>query len=73
MSEAVEDGQESGRIRQGNPFEIAQLLWASIHGAMALPHNLELYRFPGSQALSKKMVTFLIESLSTVETDARQP
>lgn len=39
--QAVVDGQKAGQFRQGNASTITQSLWSSVHGAIALPINVD--------------------------------
>lgn len=64
LRDAVREGQTAGSIREGNAGDMAQLLWASVHGAMALPYHMDRYRFHPSQKMAKKMVNFLIEGIA---------
>lgn len=64
LRNAIDEGQAAGIVRKGNSDEMAQLLWAAIHGAMALPHNMDVYNFCPSQKLAKKMAKFLVESIA---------
>ncbi|MEM8499839.1 MAG: TetR/AcrR family transcriptional regulator [Pseudomonadota bacterium] len=64
LREAIVEGQQIGEIRDGDPGEFAQILWASIHGALAIPINLDRYRFYPSQKMAKKTIRFLLSSLA---------
>jgi len=63
LRDAITEGQQRGEIREGDPGELAQLLWASIHGALAMPINLDRFGFYPSQKMAKKMIRFLLASL----------
>lgn len=41
LKAAIEQGQAAGVIAQGDPEALAQLLWSGVHGALALPVNLD--------------------------------
>jgi AcrR family transcriptional regulator len=41
LIEALEQGQREGAVLAGDAVEQAQLLWAGVHGAIALPTNLD--------------------------------
>lgn len=41
LKAAIEQGQAAGAIAQGDPEALAQLLWSGVHGALALPVNLD--------------------------------
>lgn len=65
LREAIREGQALDKIRDGDPAEMAQLLWASVHGAMSLPYHLDRYNFMPSQKFAKRTVRFLVDSLAT--------
>lgn len=64
---AVEDGQASGQIRSGDSITLAEILWAGVHGALALPVNLDRYSITPSSELAPMMITSLVNSLRTVD------
>ncbi len=66
---SIIEGQELGRIRDGKPADLAQMIWSSIHGALALPINMDRFKFYSSQKMAKQMIQFLIESISIRESD----
>lgn len=41
MKAAIEQGQGGGQIRDGDPVVFTQMLWSGVHGALALPVNLD--------------------------------
>ncbi|MEL6861739.1 MAG: TetR/AcrR family transcriptional regulator [Pseudomonadota bacterium] len=41
LKAAVEEGQAAGAIADGDPVILAQLLWSGVHGALALPVNMD--------------------------------
>ncbi len=41
LKAAIMEGQASGTIIDGNPVILAQLLWSGVHGALALPVNMD--------------------------------
>ena len=40
LAETIEEGQACGQFVDGNPADLAQVLWSGVHGAIALPINL---------------------------------
>ncbi|MFQ5789107.1 MAG: TetR/AcrR family transcriptional regulator [Acidobacteriota bacterium] len=50
LRSAVERALESGRFRPGNVDTVAQVLWAALHGAVALLINCEPQMFPAPPA-----------------------
>ena len=41
IRQAIEDGQALETIVAGDPAELTQLLWSGVHGALALPVNMD--------------------------------
>ena len=50
LRDAVEQAIEKGAFIAGNPDTMAQVLWASLHGAVALLINFGPNQFPGAPA-----------------------
>lgn len=50
LRDAVEQAIEKGAFIAGNPDTMAQVLWASLHGAVALLINFRPDKFPGAPA-----------------------
>lgn len=67
LRDAVTEGQQSGQVRSGDADEIAQVLWAGIHGAIALPVNLDRYAITPSPELAPLMIDALMTSLAPTE------
>lgn len=63
LRDAVTEAQRTGRVRVGDPGEIAQVLWAGVHGALALPVNLDRYAVTPSSELAPLMIAALMMSL----------
>lgn len=61
LRDALEAGQASGEFKPSDPHVTAQIIWASIHGALALPENLDRYHF--HQHLSDQMIDALLEMI----------
>lgn len=59
---AFEEGQRSGKLKDFDPYQMAQTFWASIHGCMALAINLDRYEFDEPN----KRVAAMIEGLLTM-------
>lgn len=57
---AFREGQESGEFRSFDPHEMAQIFWAAIHGSLALPINVDRYRFDDARVLSSNMIDTLL-------------
>ena len=65
LRRAVEDGQRSGAIGDGDPRTLAQLLWSGVHGALALPINTDTYDLDDGPILAAEMIPALVRSIST--------
>lgn len=65
LVEAIGEGQKAGSIRDGSPVRIAQLLWAGVHGALALPVNIDRFAFSDVACLTRDMVEALMGHLQT--------
>ena len=63
LRDALREGQERGEVRTGDPGEMAQLLWAGVHGAVALPINVEAYRVASAERLVPAMIRTLLRSI----------
>jgi len=48
---AVREGQATGQIRAGDPSVLAQLVWTSMHGALALPENVKTWDYAPTETL----------------------
>ncbi len=62
---AVVDGQASGHFRDGDPERLTELLWAGVHGAIALPVNLDRIEFSGTDDLAERMIDQMMVFIST--------
>lgn len=65
IREALLDGQNSGRIRAGSVDEMAQLIWAGLHGSIALPINFDRIAMAGD--VGPQMIDMLIAQFSDTE------
>jgi AcrR family transcriptional regulator len=63
LREAVQQGQMAGQFKQGNTQHMAHQLWAGVHGALALPINIESLDFGSPKQLVADMITMLLESI----------
>lgn len=64
LRSAVIEGQKTATIRAGDPDELAQVLWAGVHGALALPINLDRWEFVPPDELATAMIDTLVASLT---------
>ncbi len=67
LRRAVDAGQSVGDIRDGDPRVLAQLLWSGVHGALALPINIDTYHLADGPAMATEMIDTLIRSITTKE------
>lgn len=67
LRRAVEAGQATGEVRDGDARMLAQLLWSGVHGALALPINVDTYDLARGHAVAAEMITALIRSITTEE------
>lgn len=65
---ALAEAQAEDRVRSGDPAELAQVLWAGVHGALALPVNVDGYAIEPPAELATAMITALIRSLDLIPT-----
>ena len=65
LRDAVADGQKSGDFRKGNPGRIAQTLWAGLHGAVALPTNIDRLAIDPPDRLLRHMIDMQMEWIET--------
>jgi AcrR family transcriptional regulator len=63
LRDAVLAGQNSGQIKPGAAEQIAHQLWAGVHGALALPINIESLDFGSPKQLVADMIAMLMESI----------
>ncbi|MGD1933788.1 MAG: TetR/AcrR family transcriptional regulator [Candidatus Phaeomarinobacter sp.] len=61
LCEAFRDGQKTGQFKPFDPDMMAQIFWAGIHGSLALPINLDRYKFEAPEVLSAQMIDALME------------
>jgi len=60
LKAAIEQGQGSGDIRASNPGDLAQILWSGVHGALALPVNLDRVELKPAKAMIEATVAGLL-------------
>ena len=63
MMETIEDGQASGVFRQQDPRVTTQLIWAAIHGVIALPINLDRIQWDSEKQLEDEMIALVLRSV----------
>ncbi|MEP2987711.1 MAG: TetR/AcrR family transcriptional regulator [Parasphingorhabdus sp.] len=60
LNDAVKQGQKSGVIVAGDPKMLTQLLWAALHGALALPINIDRIDFDPPREIAAEMITSIM-------------
>ncbi len=65
LRRAIEEGQANDSIRTGDPRVMAQTLWSGVHGALALPINIDTYDLADGPVIAHEMITSLIRSITT--------
>ena len=63
LAEALREGQEQGQIRAGDPDQMAQVLWASLHGALTLPVHIDGAAFTPPEELAHATIQQLLDSI----------
>jgi len=63
LREAVQEGQAAGEIKPGNSAHIAQQMWAGVHGALALPVNVEGLEFGPAEEMATRMIKTLMDAI----------
>jgi AcrR family transcriptional regulator len=64
LADAIAQGQSSGVLAPGDPGRLAQLAWAGLHGALALPINFDRLAFDNTRALTSDMIALLLAALA---------
>lgn len=65
LTSAIENAQQRGEARTGAPAHLAQTLWSGVHGAIALPLNVDRLALAPPEASTQPMIDALLEWLST--------
>lgn len=72
LSEAIRDAQNAGRAKVGDASLMAQVLWAGLHGALALPINIDGWQYAPSDLLVEEMLQTLIAGVVCREDTSSQ-
>jgi len=59
----LRDGQAAGLIREGSVDRQMELVWAGLHGSIALPINFDRLRFSQTPLLASDMIELLLAQL----------
>jgi len=60
LTDAIQQGQATGQITGGDAAVLTQLLWSGIHGALALPINLDRLDLKSAAEMAAPMVDALM-------------
>ena len=60
---AVAEGQSSGAIIDGDIASLVQVLWSGVHGALALPVNMDRLDLTDAETMTESMVSALIRAI----------
>lgn len=63
LRQAIADGQVELSLRPGDPTTMAQTLWASVHGAIALPVHMEAWAIVDQRQLVTQTREILMAGL----------
>lgn len=63
LIEAIREGQARGEIRKGDPELMAQALWASVHGAIALPANMGRFALSPAEDIARTALDIALRGL----------
>ncbi|GAB5483406.1 MAG: hypothetical protein Pars92KO_31630 [Parasphingorhabdus sp.] len=66
LKAAFLEGQERGHFREFDPHKMAQIFWAAIHGCLALPINLDRFKFDNAEEFSSDMIEELMAMILDV-------
>ena len=63
LQAAIADGQKTGAFANGDNKMLAQLLWAALHGALALPNNIERIAFDSPKEIAGAMIDSILTAI----------
>lgn len=61
---AFREGQEGKVFKPFDPHSMAQTFWAAIHGSLALPINLDRYKFDPPEEIATNMIEALMQLIT---------
>lgn len=65
LAAALDEAAHHGRLRSNDSRRTAELLWSGLHGAIALPINIDLYAVTESNVLASEMIDLLVDAVCT--------
>jgi len=60
LKAAIEQGQAAGTVMDGEADTLAQMLWSGVHGALALPVNLDRVELKPAAEMLEETVAALM-------------
>lgn len=64
LKSAIIEGQENGTIVNNDAKMLTQLLWAALHGALALPINIENIAFEPPEQIADEMIDSMMAMIT---------
>ena len=64
LRDCVMRAQANEQLRQGNPDALTQLLWSGLHGAIALPQNIDRLTLAPAEQITQAMIDTLLAGLA---------
>lgn len=64
LRRAVEAGRPTGAVRNGDSEFMAQMVWSGIHGALALPINIDTYARADGPTVATEMIATVTRSIT---------
>lgn len=65
IASAIEAGQQEGLFRNGDTNMLTQLVWSAVHGAIALPINIDRLALDTSEKVVQDMIDLMLEWLES--------
>ncbi|MEL6829583.1 MAG: TetR/AcrR family transcriptional regulator [Pseudomonadota bacterium] len=69
LSRTIRDGQMRGQILDGDPDQLAQFLWAGLHGCLAIPVNFDRLRMAPATETGAQTIDLLVQPLVVSDRD----
>ncbi len=61
--EAIQEGQAAKKIRDGDPNQMALMIWGGLHGCLALPHNFGRMEFGNIEPVLEGFVETIVPAI----------
>lgn len=59
--DTIVEGQKVGAVREGDPNQLAQIIWSGIHGSITLPINIHRLALRPSTETTPVMLKLLLD------------